>query len=534
MNCSILDCTLRDGAYIVNGNFGEKNISGIIAKLQDANIDLIECGWLKENEYIDGSSYFHVPNDLKKYVSKKTKQFILMIDYNRYDCNKMPQKKEGDIDAIRVVFPVGKAVEGINVASTIRNKGYKVYLQLANTSGYTDAELINVSRLVNDFRPEAVSIVDTFGKMYPWDLSRMLTILDHNLDISIGIGFHSHNNQQLSFAMAIQFIEWSISAAPERRVIVDGTLCGMGRGAGNACTELLANYMNLKYKSSYDMDSLMDCIDLYMSEFITKFNWGYSIPYALAGMYGCHVNNVAYLIDKHRTKAKDMRNIFDSLDGNKRIVYDYDNLERVYKECTERKADDTYTRGWLFNTLKGKDVLLLLPGKSVETKRKEIEEFIEKKKPFVIGVNSYLAGYEYDMVFFNNDLKFEYFEDIIKNNIDKLNILMTSNMDKYDNEKIYRINNPIGDSRWKYNNNSTIILLDLLKNIDNCNIYIAGFDGFLVDNQYASTALKANIQNSSEFELMQKELEQILKEFKMENSIDLNFITESPFEKYFN
>jgi len=48
MGIEILDCTLRDGAYICDSNFGVPAIKGIIKKCQDAGIDIIECGWLKK------------------------------------------------------------------------------------------------------------------------------------------------------------------------------------------------------------------------------------------------------------------------------------------------------------------------------------------------------------------------------------------------------------------------------------------------------------------------------------------------------
>ena len=51
----LLDCTLRDGAYIVNDKFGTPAIKGIIKKLQDANVDIIECGWLKDAPHREGT-----------------------------------------------------------------------------------------------------------------------------------------------------------------------------------------------------------------------------------------------------------------------------------------------------------------------------------------------------------------------------------------------------------------------------------------------------------------------------------------------
>ena len=70
----------------------------------------------------------------------------------------------------------------------------------------------------------------------------------------------------------------------------------------------------------------MDAIDTYMSYFEEKFQWGYSTPYFIAGMYCCHVNNIAYLTKNHRATAKEMRNIIESMSPEDRIKYDYDLL----------------------------------------------------------------------------------------------------------------------------------------------------------------------------------------------------------------
>ena len=45
----ILDCTLRDGGYINENNFGEKNIKKLIKYLKSAKVDIIECGYLMDN-----------------------------------------------------------------------------------------------------------------------------------------------------------------------------------------------------------------------------------------------------------------------------------------------------------------------------------------------------------------------------------------------------------------------------------------------------------------------------------------------------
>ena len=197
-----------------------------------------------------------------------------------------------------------------------KNKGYKVFFQAANTLAYSDDDLIELAEAMNEVDPMSVSIVDTFGAMYKDDLERIVKILDEKLDTNIKLGFHSHNNQQLSFALTIDFIEMFENS--ERKIIVDSSLCGMGRGAGNTTTELITSYLNRKRSCNYNLDSIMESIDTYMSYFLENYHWGYSTPYFIAGLYCCHVNNIAYLLKNHRTNAKDMRNIIESLTEEER------------------------------------------------------------------------------------------------------------------------------------------------------------------------------------------------------------------------
>jgi 4-hydroxy 2-oxovalerate aldolase len=85
-------------------------IKGIIKKMQDAKADIIECGWLKDKAYEDGTTFFHVPADLEPYLLDRKDDiiYVTMIDYNRYDVSALPPYDGKSIDAIRVVFPLGK------------------------------------------------------------------------------------------------------------------------------------------------------------------------------------------------------------------------------------------------------------------------------------------------------------------------------------------------------------------------------------------------------------------------------------------
>lgn len=232
---------------------------------------------------------------------------------------------------------------------------------------------------MNQINPVAVSVVDTFGAMYQEDLERIVHVLNEKLNPQIRLGFHSHNNQQLSFALTMHFVE--LLQRTDRGCIVDASLCGMGRGAGNATTELVANYLNLKQHCNYDMNQIMDAIDMYMQYFQENYTWGYSTPYFIAGMYCCHVNNIAYLLKNHRTNALDMRNIIESLSPEERRKYDYDLLEEKYLENQNRIVDDDAVMEQLEHALASREVVLIAPGKPAVQTGSRLQNIFRKPMP---------------------------------------------------------------------------------------------------------------------------------------------------------
>lgn len=82
MGIKVLDCTLRDGAYVVNGNFGEERINGIIETLNSAGVDIIELGWLKDFEYRKDCVFF----DNAQILNKNS---ALMFDYGKYNIDEL-------------------------------------------------------------------------------------------------------------------------------------------------------------------------------------------------------------------------------------------------------------------------------------------------------------------------------------------------------------------------------------------------------------------------------------------------------------
>lgn len=537
MNAKIqlLDCTLRDGAYVVEAKFGTPAIKGIIKRMQDANIDIVECGWLKDSEHVEGSSFFHLPADIEPYIINKdaATTYVAMIDWDRYNLDNLTEYDGKSIDAIRVVFPQKKFREGIALGNIIREKGYKVYLQAANTLGYSDIELLQLADEVNKLHPVCLSVVDTFGAMYEEDLTHIVSLLDRHLDKDIQLGFHSHNNQQLSFALCMHFVDLLQNTG--RGIVIDSSLCGMGRGAGNATTELVANYLNKKHQGNYDMNVIMDAIDMYMGNFQENYSWGYSTPYFISGMYCAHVNNIAYLLRSHRTNAKDMRNIIESLSDSERLKYDYDLLEQKYVDYQNKVVDDEQTLNQLQTELMNRHVLLILPGKSIVEQRDVIKRYISEYNPVIIGINAINEAYQYDYLFFSNNIRYEYAKEIFPELFLNTKRIITSNVKTAADDKEYIVNfNLLVKRGWEHFDNSGIMCLRLMNKLRITDVAMAGFDGFkdAYSESYADITLP-HINPGKKWDELNQEIKSMFLDLKQSTAghMNISLITDSKFNE---
>ncbi len=527
---SILDCTLRDGAYITEGKFGFNAIKGIIGNLANSKIDIIETGWLKDIVHEKNSTYFGCVEDIIPYLPKEKNNslFSVMMDYGRYDINKLSPNKNDSIDAIRLVFPKEKHIEAIRFSEKIKQQGYKLYLQAANTLGYSKEDLYSLIEETNKIKPVGLSIVDTFGVMYEDDLEEIYSILDKHLDKDIQLGFHSHNNLQMSFALSIKFLK--LAKNSKRDIILDSSLVGMGRGAGNTCSELLVNYTNKYLNTNYNYNCIMDTIDVYMKKFIANYDWGYSIPFCIAGQLGSHVNNIAYLQDFHKTKFKDMKMILEMLPRDERKFYDYDRLEECYVKYFSKNIDDKNALAKLKKLFSTRELLLICPGKNAELEKDNIQKYIKENNPLIIGINAASKTFLYDFLFFSNKVRYDYVSKINPEIFAKAKKIITSNIktEAQKDEILVNFNNLI-KLGWKYFDNSTIMMLRLLEQLNIKSIAIAGFDGLdeTGKNSYNDEVLQSGL-TKEECISINKDVQNMFNDFKIKNNdIKINLITKS-------
>lgn len=315
-NIKILDCTLREGGYVNNHEFGAKNIKEIIDGLKKSNIDFIECGYLKKTHYNPNMTIFNRVSDIEE-----QNNLVFMINFGEYDIDFIPENTD---NFFRIAFKKHQFKDALNYCKKLKNKGCKIFVNPMHTMTYQENELINLIEEVNEICPYGFTITDSTGSMKEKDLFWIINIIKKHLNEKINLCFHSHNNLQLSFANAQYFIQ----NCSERNIIIDSTLSGIGRGAGNLCTEIIALYLNKFCAKDYKISTILDTIDTNIKPVFEKNSEGYSFPYYLSGLYGCHPYYAKYLINKgltYETTDKILKAIPDA----KKSTYDEDLIKKL-------------------------------------------------------------------------------------------------------------------------------------------------------------------------------------------------------------
>lgn len=343
MSVYITDCTIRDGGYLFNKNTEPQFIMGVIKGLVDAGINFIETGFLQN--VVNGETIvYHNSKDIIKYLPKDCKRtdYLGFCDNSRYSLEKLDECDGQSFKWLRISFAKHEIDESLEFCAGAMKKGYKVQFNPMDSISYTDYERSILIEKVNKVKPASFSIVDTFGAMYMFDLEHIFSQVDSLLDKDIKIGLHSHDNLGLSCALAERMIDLAYETG--RDVIVDGSLFGMGRGAGNARTELLADYINKRYKGNYDLAKLLETIDKYIIPIVADVHWGYDLPMYVCGTKHSHVDNVYHLAKTYSCTANEMFDLVELLSPQQRTRYgtgysktDFSVLDNIVKNYRKGK-----------------------------------------------------------------------------------------------------------------------------------------------------------------------------------------------------
>lgn len=517
----LLDCTLRDGGYINNFDFGNDNITKIINNLYQSGLDIVECGFLQKDKDDPNKSLFkntaaiagHLPQN-----RKNDTMFVAMIAYGDIPIEDIEPYDGTSISGIRLTFHEHVADEAVAFAQQLKEKGYNVFFQPVGTTSYTDRALLDLIDKVNKLHPFAFYLVDTLGAMYKNDLLRMFYLVDNNLYEDIRIGFHSHNNLQLSFSNAQELI----LMRSKRKIVIDTSVYGMGRGAGNLCTELLAQYINKNIENRYDLIPILECVDEFIIPIFMRHTWGYSVPYYLAAVNGCHPNYATYLVDRQTLCVRDINAVIKAIPTEQRALFNKELIQKLYIEYLQRHIDDTVALSRIKQLCDGKEVLLLAPGKSLNTYKEKITSFIKNHNPIVFAINHVpMDCFRYDRIFIGNVKRFKGVEESLDKLEDK--VVCTSNVTTDETLCVLNFSSYLNNDQAIVDN-SGLMLINILKKAGVKKIELAGFDGFELDMR--DNYFNDSVVGSVEYENQKALNAAMINYFKnLGGSIDLTFLT---------
>jgi 4-hydroxy 2-oxovalerate aldolase len=277
----ILDCTIRDGGLMNDWAFDKPMVKDVFDGLAKAGVDYVELGYRVDKKQFSPDEFgpwrFCDEEDLRDVAYPCDTKVSIMCDVGRTDFDAFLPAEESLVGMVRVATYVKDIDGAIELGNHVKRLGYEVSVNIMAVSHALEVELDQAldQLAATDF--EMVYVVDSFG-YFTTEQVHYLTDKYVNKLPGKQVGIHCHNNLQLAFANSFESIEKGVT-------IVDGSIYGIGRAAGNCPLELILAYLR---NPKYDVRPVFDLIQKYFIDLKRDLRWGYEIPYAITGMLNKH------------------------------------------------------------------------------------------------------------------------------------------------------------------------------------------------------------------------------------------------------
>jgi len=303
----VLDCTIRDGGLINNHKFDTRFVREVYKAISRSGVDYMEIGYRNSKNLFSPKEYglwkFCTDEDIKKVIDgmNSNTKISIMVDVGRVELDDIKPESESPVDMIRVASYVKDIDKAIFMANDFAAKGYETTINVMAISRDQGPELDEAFHQVEkESDIKVLYIVDSFGALYQEQVEHLVKRAKSIIKTK-EIGFHGHNHQQLAFSNTIEAIIHNAN-------YLDGTVYGIGRAAGNCPLELLIGFLK---NPKFDIRPILDLISREFIPLREKIEWGYIIPYAIAGMMNEHPRAAMAL--RNSAKKEDYREFYESL-----------------------------------------------------------------------------------------------------------------------------------------------------------------------------------------------------------------------------
>ncbi|MFK7934875.1 MAG: aldolase catalytic domain-containing protein [Saprospiraceae bacterium] len=309
-----LDCTLRDGGYYTDWDFNKSLTEDYFSAVNQLPIDYIQVGY--RSKPLDGyyGEYFYLPEATTERLRQQVNQakVAVMLDEKNVTPElavELLRPCQGWCSMVRFACKPDRISSMAAYIDPLKEMGFEVAINMMYLSKVDIDSRLKADLKVLNNRADYFYLVDSYGGLYPQDLRTKMAQIREVLDVPVG--YHGHNNLEMALINTITAIE-------EGAAIVDATLTGMGRGAGNLKTELFLTWLNSQQGIEVDNNALGTIVQKFY-DLKEKYNWGTSYPYMVSGAWSLPQADVMNWITKNRYSVE---SIIQALNNKKDNVLD--------------------------------------------------------------------------------------------------------------------------------------------------------------------------------------------------------------------
>ncbi len=304
----ILDCTLRDGGYYTNWDFEDAVIENYLHNLNELPIEYIELGYRNKPQTDYLGQFGYCPISTLQYLrSLSNKKLAIMLnekDCRSEDLSVLLKPIQGIVDMVRLAVDPKNFDRAIILAKAVKDLGFEVAFNTMYMSTWDSLDGFFPKLAQLDGVADLFCMVDSFGSMTPKQVES--TTQQVRRFTKCKLGFHGHNNLQLALINSLTALENGVE-------IIDATILGMGRGAGNLNTELLLTYLNKHNGFNVNFNRLGDVVQAF-EPLRQHYNWGTNLPYMLSGANSIPQKEVMAWV---QNRVYSFNNIVRALDNRK-------------------------------------------------------------------------------------------------------------------------------------------------------------------------------------------------------------------------
>ena len=387
-----LDCTLRDGGYYNNWDFSENLINNYLDVMSNSLIDVVEIGFRSfRGPSSKGQCAYSEESFLNRLIIPSNLKIAVMVNASDLISHELgpddsvkilfEDSKNSKIDLVRIACHKEEYEKVLSICDWLSSKGYEVGLNLMQIDSYTNQEIKDASKIIKNHKVDVLYFADTFGCLDNESVLDIATSFRLNCDIPLGI--HAHDNMGMALSNSLTSINSNLVSW------IDSTVTGMGRGPGNTQTEYLLMEMSKVSqlsKRNAQAESIIPLLKL-IREFFTplqeKYGWGKNPFYYLAGQERIHPTYIQELLNDKRYIESEIISVIEHLKSIGGRKFSKDAMQ-IGLQLNQENADGSWEPTDL---MKGKKILIIGSGSSVQNNKKELERLIKEKDLFVIALN---------------------------------------------------------------------------------------------------------------------------------------------------